>query len=281
MSFTVLSEKPHQALEALTIYRYLTAKQFVSLGIAASPTVARDHVLKKLKQGRYPLIKTKDFGRWPGYGRLPHIHYLSQRGVKYLAEINTVSERSIRYPKGGVQFTRDLFHRIAVIDCHIAIRQWAKENGFEVTQSALYFDKRGAQRGQGQICDTRLDLGNMGMIEPDGIFVLKFDDFILPLILEVHRYPDSGRIAQQLNKHGYGIHIGSLNSKYGVAVSPIILSVHEHEHSMLSVQKRLSEAKGFESFEQGYIFNTVEQFKTDMTTGWKYACMKPALLFEN
>ena len=119
------------------------------------------------------------------------------------------------------------------------------------------------------------------MIEPDGIFVLKFDDFILPLILEVHRYPDSGRIAQQLNKHGYGIHIGSLNSKYGVAVSPIILSVHEHEHSMLSVQKRLSEAKGFESFEQGYIFNTVEQFKTDMTTGWKYACMKPALLFEN
>jgi len=279
MSFTVLSEKPHQALEALATYRYLTAKQLVSLGIAASPTVARDHVLRKLKQGRYPLIKTKDFGRWPGYGRLPHIHYLSPRGVKYLAEVNSVPEKNIRYPKGGVQFTRDLFHRIAVIDCHIAIRQWANNNSYEVTHAALYFDKQGAQRGQGQVCDTRLDLGKMGMIEPDGIFVLRRDDFIMPLILEVHRYPDSGRIAEQLNKHGYGIHIGALNAKYGLGVSPIILSVHEHDYSMLSARKRLRDAKGFEPFAQGFVFNTMAQVKADLEQSWTYADMAPALIF--
>jgi len=279
MSFLVLSERPHQALEALATYRYLTAKQLVSLGIAASPTVARDHVLSKLKQGRYPLVKTKDFGRWPGYGRLPHIHYLSPRGVKYLAEVNAVPEKSIRYPKGGVQFTRDLFHRIAVIDCHIAIRKWAEQQGYEITHAALYFDKHGAQRGQGQVCDTRLELGNMGIIEPDGIFVLRRDEFVVPLILEVHRYPDSKRIAEQLSKHGYGIHIGALNAIYSLGVSPIILSVHEQEYSMLSAQKRLRDAPGFEPFSQGFVFNTVDQVKTDLTKGWGYANMKPTIIF--
>jgi len=60
MSFTALPENPHRALEALAIHRYLTAKQLVDLGIAASPTVARDHILNRhLKMGRYPLVKPK------------------------------------------------------------------------------------------------------------------------------------------------------------------------------------------------------------------------------
>jgi len=282
MSFTVLSERPHQALEALAIYRYLTSQQIVDLGISASRTVARDHVLRKLKQGRYPLIKTHDFGRWPGYGKIPHIHYLSPRGVKYLADINSISEKTIRYPKGGVQFTRDLFHRIAVIDCYIALRKWSNTNGYSFIHTALYFDKHGAQRGTGQVSDTRLELGHMGIIEPDGIFVLKRDGFVLPLILEVHRYPDSQRIAEQLNRHGYGLHIGALTAKYNdLKVSPVILSVHEKESSMRGAQKRLREADGFEPFSKGFVFNTVQQMKSVISQSWEYADGRALQIFSS
>ena len=220
-----------------------------------------------MKLGRYPLVKTHDFGRWPGYGRLPHIHYLTERGAKYLREFSADPEKKIKFPKGGVQFTRDLFHRIAVIDCHIAIRKWAKSNGFEFTLTALYYDKQGAQRGRGQICDTRLDIGNMGFIEPDAIFCLEKDDFVLPIILEAHRFPDTGRITEQLNKHGYALHLRAMKNKYNLSKDPVLLSVHEHEHTKLSTQKRLIKADGFEQFLPGFVFNTVEQIKADISMG--------------
>lgn len=280
MSFTVLSEKPHQALEALAIYRYLTAKQLVQLGIAASETVARDHVLKKLKQGRYPLIGTKDFGRWPGYGRLPHVHYLTPRGVKHLAETNSIPEKDIKYPKGGVQFTRDLFHRLGTIDCYIALRRWAENNGYKVDCADLYFDKNNTTRGNSKICASQLNLGPRRIIEPDGIFILKRGDTHAPIIVEMHHGDNTARIAQQLNHHAYGIQFGALPKKYGVAVNPIILSVHQHEHIMRSVQKRLREAQGFDKFMNGFIFNTLEQVRNNFTNGWSYANLKPALIFE-
>ena len=280
MSFTVLSERPHQALEALAIYRYLTAKQLVRIGIAASDTVARDHVLKKLKAGRYPFIGTKDFGQWPGYGRLPHVHYLTPRGVKYLAEAQGVTEKTIKYPKGGVQFTRDLFHRLGTIDCHIAIRQWARKNGYDIDQADLYFDKNNAQRGNNKICATRLNLGPRGIIEPDGILILKRGETIAPIIVEMHHGDNTARIAQQLNNHAYGIQLGALSKKNGINVNPIILSVHKHEHIMRSVQKCLRDADGFDKFMKGFVFNKLEQVQSNFTQGWSYANMKPASIFE-
>jgi len=204
---------------------------------------------------------------------------MTERGAKYLREFSDDPEKLIRYPKGGVQFTRDLFHRIAVIDCHIAIRKWAEVNGFEITLTALYYDKQGAQRVRGQVCDTRLEIGNMDFIEPDGIFCLRKDDFVLPVILEVHRFPDTGRIVKQLNKHGLALHLRAMKNKYSLSKDPVLLSVHEHKHTKLSTQKRLTEAPGFETYLPGFVFNTVEQVKTDITQGWRYANMKSAYIF--
>lgn len=279
MSFTVLPQNPHKALEALAIYRYLTVKQIVRLGIAASDTVARDHVLKKLKAGRYPLIGTKDFGRWPGYGRLPHIHYLTARGVKYLAQVDGVCESTILYPKGGVQFTRDLFHRIGTIDIHIGLRLWAAQNGYDIIEADLYFDKKAPSRGQAQICASRLELGVKGMIEPDGIFILKRGETIVPIIAEMHHSGNTGRIAEQLNKHAYVIYTGAIRQKYGINVNPIVLSVHEKKHIMLSVQKRLKGAEGFDAFMKGFVFNTVEQIRDKFSKGWSYADQTQAMTF--
>ncbi len=279
MGFTVLSERPHQALEALAIYRYLTVKQLVQLGIAASENVARDHVLKKLKSGRYPLVGVKDFGRWPGYGRLPHVHYLTPRGVKYLAQANGVPESSIRFPKGGVQFTRDLFHRLGTIDIHIALRLWAAANDYEISRADLYFDKEAGSRSVAKVCATRLDLQDRGMIEPDGIFILKRGNQVIPLIVEMHHSDNTARIAQQLNNQAYGIYIGALQKKYACSVNPIVLSVYDKAHIMPFVQKRLREAEGFDAYMQGFIFNTLERVRTNITKGWSYADKTSADIF--
>jgi hypothetical protein len=278
MSFTALPENPLRALEALAIYRYLTAKQLVALDIAASPTVARDHVVRHLKRGRSPLIKTHDFGRWPAYGRLPHIHYLTAKGASCLCEYKGLPANSVRYPKGGVQFTRDIFHRMALIDSHIALRKWAQGNEFSIDFSYQYFDKTGSL--QGQICDTRLDLDGGDFIEPDGLFCLSKDKFKLPISLEVHRYPDTGRIAEQLQKNAFAIHSQSMASKYGLGVNNIVLSVHEQANTMKAVQKRVLEAPGFDAYLPGFLFNTLAQVKEDFTKGWTFADTTPAPHFE-
>jgi len=282
MTFDVLPENPHRALEALSIYRYLTARQLVDLGIAASDTVARDHVLRHLKKGRFPLVKSKDFGLWPGYGRLPHIHYLTPRGAKYVADHRGVSVNEIRYPKGGVQYLKDFFHRLATIDCHIAIRNWAKDNELEVQFSHHYFDKTGSQRRTptGQKSHTRLDLHNGSYIEPDVLLCLTKADYTLPLALEVHKFPDTKRIAEQLQRNALAIYQNSMAVKYGLDVSNIVLSVHQDAKTMKRVQSLLMQAHGFEHYIQGFLFNTVEQVKDDISMGWNYADGKSAYIFE-
>jgi len=54
-----LSAKPTEALMALSIYRFLTVKQFVKLGIGASEASVRKNILPKLHRSRKPLAKKR------------------------------------------------------------------------------------------------------------------------------------------------------------------------------------------------------------------------------
>ncbi len=282
MRFVTLPENPHRTLEALAIYRYLTSQQISDLGLATTPTVVRDHILKShLKKGRSPLVKSKDFGLWPGYGKLPHIHYMTPEGANYLADYSGVDVDEIRYPKGGVQYRADFFHRLSTIDCHIALRKWAAANDLKVNFSHLYFDKTGSQRGSGpkQVSDARLDLGNGGFIVPDIVTCFNREDYILPLVLEVHRHPDTKEIAQQLQRNATAIYAGAMAAKYDLPINNLVLSVHEKPEVMKRVMTLLMQIPNFENYIDGFLFNTVEQVKTDITQGWAYANMKPTLIF--
>lgn len=240
VSIESLSEKPFQALEALAKYRYLTAKQLVMLGIAASETVARDHVLSKLEKGRKPFAKAHNPGRFIGFGQLPYIHYLTEHGANALAEYYRIPITNIIYPKGGVQFQRDILHRIGVIDCAIRFVQWAQANNIEIDTLDCYFDKIGSQRLGGQVSATRINRPNGDFIEPDLIFVVRENDQPLIYAIEYHRYPDTKRITDQLIKHAQVLKEGGIAQKYNLNISNYVISVHDTTRG--SVEKRVQQS---------------------------------------
>ncbi len=221
-----LSEKQLQALEALSTYRYLTAQQLVDLNIASSTTNARDQIFSKLETGRQPLAKAHNAGRFIGYGQLPYIHYLTKYGAIALAEYYRVPLEKIIYPKGGVQFQRDIFHRIKVIDYHIKFRQWAKQHGYRITIADMYFDKIGSQRQGGQVSKTKVILSDGSFIEPDAILGIQHQGQDSIYVLEYHRHTDKKRVAQQLSKVRQAIDSdGAINRKYQVNTRPLLLSI--------------------------------------------------------
>ena len=255
MNIETLSEKQFQALESLATYRYLTAKQFVALGVAASVTVARDHILPRLEKGRKPFAKAHNPGRHIGFGQLPYIHFLTEHGANALAEYHRIPVADIIYPKGGVQFQRDIHHRIGVIDCHIQFRQWAESQDIELTIADMYFDKVGSQRFGGQTSRTHVKMDNGNFIEPDAIFGYRQNEQDYLYALEYHRTPDVGRIVEQLLKHAECLKQGAIAKKYGLQVSNYVLSVHDTTKE--AVVKRLGNYSEFQVVREAFVFERV------------------------
>ena len=222
-----LSEKQFLALKALATYRYLTAKQFVKLNIANTDAQARDQILVKLLAGCKPLAKVHNPGRYIGYGQLPYIYCLTKHGAQALADYRRVSIDEIIYPKGGVQFQRDIFHRIKVIDCHIKFRQWAEAQGIHLTIADMYFDKVGSQKRGGQVSRSRVDLDDGSYIESDAIFGFKHKGQDFLYVLEYHRTQDSKQISRQLERYKQLRTINAISEKYKILTHQIILSIKE------------------------------------------------------
>ncbi len=264
-----LSEKPFQALCALATYRYLTARQFVDLGIAATPAVARDSVLHKLERHHAPLAKAYNLGRWIGYGQLPYIHYLTKRGATELTKYLKVPIDQIHYPTGGVQFSRDIFHRMGVIDCHIRLQQWAKRNHIVVSVADLYFDRQ--RKVKTAAARTRLYLDKHEFIEPDGVFGFKKGGQAIFFVLEYHYFPDTGRIIDQLMKHMEVLTLGIVAQKYNIQQPHFVLSVYNKEATMKRVQQGLLKLPEFRNFSKGFLFNTLERLKQDLRCRWEFA----------
>ena len=138
----------------------------------------------------------------------------------------------------------------------------------------FHFDKVGAQKATGgQISAARVDFDDTGehFVEPDGIFGLSIDGNRVVYALEMHRFPDTGRIADQLVKHGQILMHGAISKKYGETKSNLVLSVHDTQRTLKKVRERLLSYQNFYPYRKGFIFNSLEQVKTDISEGWTLA----------
>jgi len=222
MSLEFYSDRQLAVLEALEVYRFLTVKQMVRLGISKSETSLRDKILRPLKTRRNAPIKAYDLGRWQ---QLPHIYVLTERGAKDLAEYRQVNAADIAWPKGGVQFSRSFHHRIAQIDFHIAFRQWADQVGAEIEFVHMDFDKTGSQRNGGATPLTRIPLSNGKYIVSDGMFCFTLHGQRLLYCLEIHNQTDTTRVVNQLLQYTDAIQKQTIAKKYELGTQPVILSV--------------------------------------------------------
>lgn len=265
----MISESQLNTLEALKVYRYLTTRQIVNMGIYGSEKKLRDRVIARLKQ--LQLIKSADFGSIAGKGRLPHIHYLTQKGALLLADLHRVSIDDIPYPV-KIQFSRDYFHRVKFVDLHIALRRYAQDTGQDLLFFDAYFDTQGNQRQRNSqlIRATQVQLEGK-FIVPDGNFSLLMKDGQTRLFsLELHRGNDTKRIIEQLKNHARLIEQDLLPTKYAHPFSNYVLSVYENPQIMRAVQSRVPETPLLSEYSEHFLFNAAETLEGDFSEGWHY-----------
>lgn len=157
-----LTETEAGVLNALRIYRYLTAGQMLRVG------VCRDQahlyaVLRDLSAGKRPIIGKLAHGLLPGVGRLPNLFYLTEQGAKLLAAAEDTDLSAISYPHGVVLIRNHFQHRLNSIDCEIAIRQWTEQNDAALDYYYQYFNVTGANRSK-----TKDRIRSMTKIDMEG-----------------------------------------------------------------------------------------------------------------
>lgn len=129
MAFDLISPSQQDALEALALYRFLTVKQFIRLGISKSESSLRNNTLYDLKTRRYKspvtgnAIVAADLGRWQ---KLPFVHHLTEVGADLLADLWKIAPSEVPYPIGGAQFGKQFFHRTTKRPATLFCRLWKK-----------------------------------------------------------------------------------------------------------------------------------------------------------
>jgi len=272
-----LPPKPTEALIALSTYRFLTVKQFVKLGIGASEASVRKNILPKLNRSRKPLAKKRKLGQF-----LPEVHYLTDHGAKYLAELYRLPIEDFPYPKGQVQFSDTLaHHRFAQVDFHIGFRKWADNHPeTEILFADMDFDVTGSRRQGTFISKTELRVPHSNTpIIPDGMFGIDQNGSPMIYALEVHRTTETKRVIAQIKRYMEVLETGAGASKYGLETSPLICSVHMKANVLKGVKSALVRTPRFETFKGAFLFNTFENVKNDLTKGWTFADEKPAYPF--
>lgn len=261
----ILSENDIKALEALATYQYLSPSQMERLGVGKKREYIRQHTLARLTRGRSPLIKYQDFGVIAGKGRLERIYFLTDRGAREAAEIRSCDLTEICYPKYGLRYQNDYFHRKSFVDFHIWLSQWIDAHpNAELEFFNPYFVKDRNRRSINQFrfkpSDFRSPYDRL-TIEPDGVFRFTKDEKPYLCAVEIHRKPDTKVIVKQLDQHMEAMQADQnlIAEKFEHNGPIYLLSVYEHQRSFDSVKARLNEMADFAAFRSHFLFGTMAE----------------------
>lgn len=130
-----LNADQREVLAALGLYHLMTVEQLQRVGAANGSKRRVEAALTLLI--RKHLVSRKEAETIAYKDRLPAVHWLVPKGAAELGD-GQGSERRFR----GVSQTR---HRMAIVDVHIALREWAHEAGAGVTFVAD-FEPAGARQ---------------------------------------------------------------------------------------------------------------------------------------
>lgn len=273
MSVTTLTDTEFRALDALRVYRYLTAEQMLRLKVSAQSSHLYS-VLRDLAGGKRPSVGKIDHGAMPGVGRIPAAHYLTDHGAKLLAGALGLDVAEVPYPKGVVMVRHGFLHRLHTVDCEIAVRQWAAEHGHSVDALSSYFDVSGANRSKTKPRRrslTKIDLADGTGIIPDCVFHLTDPDGTPRLfVLEMYNQYRTKRMADKLAEYRYAIGEGAIETQFEYPHSPRILAVFEDDKALDLTQRHLSQRADFGAdFIPFFFFNTLAGVMADFRNGWR------------
>ncbi len=282
-----LTNSDIKALTALATYQYLNAQQMERLGVGKTAKQVRDYTLYHLKHVNPALVKEQDFGVIAGKGRLPKIFYLSEKSLNIVADLMRCSPEEIIFPRYGVRYQNDYFHRSLFVDFHIYLRQWVDQD--ETAELEFFNSYYTKHKGRGSRTysinqysfkpSATLPYNHPKTIEPDGLFRFKRGGKSFLCAIELHRKSDSKYITQQLDRHITAIEQNILGEAFNQEQPNLVLSVHESASSFESVQKRLLALPDFKPFMPYFHFSVSNALEKDFTH-WVTADGNPSPLFK-
>lgn len=265
-----LSNSETALLEALATYKFLTNAQIERIGIRKGAPNVRNFTKQFLE--KHPSIVGRiRMGVQAQAGKIPHLFHLTPKGAKFTAEILGIEPESVKFPAlQAVASFHDYAHRVATIDFFIALRTWAKGEGFEVPFTDSYFDKTGASRSASEKlrAKTKIDVG-ADYIIPDGAGMIDTGERCHLFLLEVYNGMDTKRVMGQLEKHLIAIAEGSPSEKYGFDRGNFVAVVFELEGAKKAVMRRMADDPHFMEFKKHFKFKTIDDFKDSFYIGWE------------
>ena len=268
-----LSPQQRRTLRALSIFRFLTVSQLMKLEISANRDALGNKTIRTLRARK--LLETRSFG----IGKAD-VHCLTKAGVAELAEHYQAPLSAFPYPSGGARFSDNYYnHRLAQIDFNIGLQLWAHSRGdAELHTADMDFVGRGSYRKGNFIPSTQVSLDNDPKpIVPDGIFHLSLESgHQLLYVLEVHKTTQTTAATRQLKRYLQALDQGVLSDKYHLQTAPFLCSVHSLDNVYRGVKNNLLADPDFAGFKPLFLFNRVDQLKSDFSSGWHFADDEPA-----
>jgi hypothetical protein len=279
----LLTESQVTILQALAEYKFLSAEHVARL-LGKNRAFVYKFITPGLCGEYRPLARRIQYP--VNYnGSRPYVFYITINGVKELSYITGRPIEDFKIPKVIHAFEKDYDHRMAFLDTHIGLRMWLAENG-EAPPSffVTYFDRvRAAPRKSGGELGfrtaTHVQIDNERYIEPDGITRFSVDGKERLCVIEMHCDRPPGEIVEELNGHIDALEAGTVAGLYNHPTSQIVLSVHENPKIMQSVIRDMRKLPDFDLFAGDFMFNTLENVRSDFSKGWTMADGKPAWLF--
>jgi len=265
-----ITERQLQIMEHLAEFKYLTSAQVMALlGVKTLPHV--NILLNKLSDGRGALTRFKDFGFYPGYGRLPRIHFLTPKGADFLAENLDIEHEKIKVPKERMpMFQRDYFHRVSTIDFNIGLRNLCLKKGFEKQFFDYYFDQTGSQRNSTAKAKNALSVGDFQII-PDGIGKITNGETESLFLFEQHNGTDAKRAVKQIFNHITALGEGAVNEKYNYPKGVRVFYVFERESCARSVANELKKYPNIEPYKEFFLFSTNDLMSNNFNTWYTFS----------
>jgi hypothetical protein len=280
----LLTENQIAVLEALAVYRYLSVDHVCRL-LDKERSFVYKFITPALCTDIRPLVKRIEYPV-SFYGKRPYVFYLTKLGALKLSLISGKPTTDFKVPRVINAFNKDYPHRMAFIDIHIGLRKWLAQIGEAPPDVALtYFDRVRAMprttggREIGFRTATHIQIDASNYIEPDGIARFIVGGKVRLCMIEMHKDRPPGEITTELDKHISALAAGTLSGIFNHPTSHIVLSIYENQKTMQTVISRLKAIPDFADFQGDFMFNTLDQVRSDFSKGWIMANGESAWLF--
>jgi hypothetical protein len=264
-----MHEKQLQTLELAGRIQYFTLDHLHQAGIYTTPSksTARGH-LRDLKA--YGWITESHYGVSKGFGRLPALHGLTPKAVRYLVDFEGYQVDALKVSKSRknqeyeVRAPADYFHRVGLLDSVLALLLMLDRMGIKEEILELYFRRFGMHEAR----RTAIELDS-GRLEPDAI--LSFSGAEKKRLYLVEFYEDSAnveRVKRSLLRHAEAIATGAPSTALGLKVGHRVLLIFRHEHTARAVMEYLRSTPELAEIEDRFLFKTHESIIADPFDHW-------------